>query len=112
MTLNQLRVFVAVAERQHLTRAAESLHLAQSAVSASIAALEAEHAIRLFDRAGRGISLTDAGATFLVEARAVLERAKLASRVLSGSRNCNHMSVGAEQRSSVGDNGRPFALKD
>ena len=40
MTLDQLRVFVAVAERQHVTQAAEALHLAQSAVSAQIAALE------------------------------------------------------------------------
>jgi DNA-binding transcriptional LysR family regulator len=41
MTLEQLRVFVAVAERQHMTRAAEALNLAQSAVSSAIAGLEA-----------------------------------------------------------------------
>ncbi len=82
MTLEQLRVFVAVAERQHLTRAAEALNLAQSAVSASIAALEAEHGVRLFDRVGRGIRLTPAGEAFLAEARAVLERAHRASTAL------------------------------
>jgi DNA-binding transcriptional LysR family regulator len=45
MTLGQLRVFVfvAVAERQHVTRAAEALNIVQSAVSASIAALEGRH---------------------------------------------------------------------
>ena len=83
MTLAQLRVFIAVAERQHLTRAAESLHIAQSAVSASIAALEAEHDAALFDRVGRGIRLTDAGRRFLIEARAVLASADQASRVLA-----------------------------
>ena len=48
MTLDQLRIFVAVAERQHVTRAAEALHVAQSAVSASVAALEGRHGAKLF----------------------------------------------------------------
>jgi DNA-binding transcriptional LysR family regulator len=83
MTLDQLRVFVAVAERQHVTRAAEALHLAQSAASASIAALEARHGTKLFHRVGRHIELTQAGAVFLAEARAVLARAEAAELVLS-----------------------------
>ena len=83
MTLEQLRVFVAVAERQHVTRAAEALNLAQSATSAAIAALESEHKTKLFHRIGRGIELTEAGALFLVEARAVLARAEAAELVLS-----------------------------
>src|SRR6266404_5325245 len=83
MTLEQLRVFVAVAERQHVTRAAEALNLAQSAVSAAIAGLEARHEVKLFNRVGRGIELTQAGTLFLAEARAVLARAELAELVLS-----------------------------
>ncbi|SJZ47548.1 DNA-binding transcriptional regulator, LysR family [Enhydrobacter aerosaccus] len=83
MTLEQLRVFVAVAERQHMTRAAEALHMAQSAVSAAIAALESRHRARLFNRIGRGIELTEAGTLFLDEARAVLARAEAAELVLS-----------------------------
>jgi DNA-binding transcriptional LysR family regulator len=83
MTLEQLRVFIAVAERQHMTRAAEALNLAQSAVSAAIAALEARHGARLFHRVGRGIELTEAGALFLNEARAVLARAEAAEQVLA-----------------------------
>jgi len=83
MTLEQLRVFVAVAERQHVTRAAEALNLAQSAVSAAIAALEGRHGVRFFDRIGRGIELTEAGSVFLEEARAVLARAEAAEAVLS-----------------------------
>ena len=83
MTLEQLRVFVAVAERQHMTRAAEALHLAQSAVSASIATLEARHGAKLFHRVGRGIELTGAGELFLIEAKAVLARAEAADLVLS-----------------------------
>ncbi|MGN6619825.1 MAG: LysR substrate-binding domain-containing protein [Sphingomonas sp.] len=83
MTLEQLRIFIAVAERQHMTRAAESLHLTQSAVSAAIAALEARHDVRLFHRVGRGIELTEAGRAFLGDARAVLDRAAVAEQALA-----------------------------
>src|SRR5262245_21154038 len=72
MTLDQLRVFVAVAERQHLTKAAEALNLAQSAVSTAISTLENRHNTKLFHRVGRGIELTEAGILFAKEARAVL----------------------------------------
>jgi DNA-binding MarR family transcriptional regulator len=87
MTLEQVRVFVAVAERQHVTRAAEALNIAQSAVSASIAVLEGRHGAKLFNRVGRRIELTEAGALFLTEARAVLARAESADTI--GFRACS-----------------------
>jgi DNA-binding transcriptional LysR family regulator len=83
MTLEQLRIFVAVAERQHVTRAARDLNLTQSAVSAAVTALEARHGVALFDRLGRGVVLNAAGAAFLGEARAVLARAALAESALA-----------------------------
>jgi DNA-binding transcriptional LysR family regulator len=83
VTLEQLRIFVAVAEREHLTRAAADLNLTPSAVSAAIAALEARHATQLFDRIGRRIALTHAGRLFLGEARAVLARAASAETMLA-----------------------------
>lgn len=83
MTLEQLRIFVAVAERQHMTRAAQSLGLAQSAVSAAIAALEARHKVPLFNRVGRHIELTDGGRLLLNEAKAILARASAAETVLA-----------------------------
>jgi DNA-binding transcriptional LysR family regulator len=82
MTLDQLRVFVEVAERGHVTRAAEALRMSQSAASAAIAALEELYQIKLFDRVGRGIQLTEPGRIFLREARAVLDRASMARSVL------------------------------
>jgi DNA-binding transcriptional LysR family regulator len=82
MTLEQLRIFIAVAERGHVTRAAEVLGISQSAASAAIAALEARYRTRLFDRVGRGIELTETGRLFLREARAVLDRAATARSVL------------------------------
>ena len=72
MTLEQLRLFVAVAEREHMTRAAAALHRTQSAVSAAIAGLEAQSGVTLFHRVGRRIVLTEEGRAFLVEARAVV----------------------------------------
>jgi DNA-binding transcriptional LysR family regulator len=83
MTLEQLRIFIAVAEKQHVTQAAGELNLTQSATSAAIAALETRYDIKLFDRIGRGIVLTQTGRDFLIEARAVLARAKAAAQVLN-----------------------------
>jgi DNA-binding transcriptional LysR family regulator len=83
MTLEQLRIFIAVAEKQHVTQAARQLNLTQSATSAAIAALETRYAIKLFDRVGRGIVLTQTGRDFLNEARAVVARAKAAAQVLN-----------------------------
>jgi DNA-binding transcriptional LysR family regulator len=83
VTLEQLRVFVAVAEREHVTEAARTLNLTQSAVSNALAALEARHGLRLFDRVGRGVSLNAVGRAFLPEARAVLSRARAAEATLT-----------------------------
>lgn len=82
MTLEQLRIFVCVAEHLHMTRAAQALGLTQSAASAAVAALEARHATRLFDRVGRGVALSDAGRAFLPRAKAVLGQAEAAEEVL------------------------------
>ncbi len=82
MTLDQLRVFVAVAERQHLTRGAQALHLTPSAATASIQALEARHGTKLFHRVGRRLELSDSGRAFLPEARAALAAAAAADLAL------------------------------
>ena len=99
MTLEQLRIFVEVAERQHVTRAARALNLAQSAASHAIAALEAQYDTPLFDRVGRHIELTEAGHAFLAEARAVLARAAAAELALSefGRLKRGTLSVQASQ---------------
>jgi DNA-binding transcriptional LysR family regulator len=99
VTLDQLRIFVAVAERRHVTQAARALNLAQSAASHAIAALEARHDTKLFNRVGRRIELTDAGHAFLAEAKAVLARADAAELALSefGSLKRGNLSVQASQ---------------
>lgn len=83
VTLEQLTIFIAVAERQHITRAAEAIGLTPSAVSSAIRALETNHDVQLFDRVGRGIELTQAGHLFLDEARATVARANSAELMLA-----------------------------
>lgn len=83
MTLEQLRIFIAVAEREHVTKGAQALNLTQSATSSAIAQLENVNRVKLFDRLGRGIQLTEAGRVFLHEARAVMASVESAQRVLS-----------------------------
>ncbi|MEU9221451.1 LysR substrate-binding domain-containing protein [Streptomyces sp. NPDC048376] len=73
MELRQLECFVAVAEESSFTRAAARLHVVQSAVSATIAALEGELHTRLLERTSRRVSLTDAGRALLPKARAALD---------------------------------------
>lgn len=65
MELRQLRYFIEVAEREHISEAAVHLHVAQSAVSRQIANLEDELGVQLFERIGRNVKLTPIGKTFL-----------------------------------------------
>ena len=101
MTLDQLRIFVAVAEREHLTKAAAVLHLTPSAVSAAIHALEARYGVRLFDRIGRRIELTGIGRIFLDEARATLARAQAAELVLTELGGLKHGSLAIQASQTI-----------
>ncbi|MGY6268739.1 LysR family transcriptional regulator [Achromobacter denitrificans] len=78
MELRHLRYFVATAEAQHFTRAAEQLGMAQPPLSQQIRQLEQEVGTPLFDRMGRGVALNDAGRAFLACAQDILLRAQAA----------------------------------
>ncbi|MCI9867728.1 LysR family transcriptional regulator [Rhizobium skierniewicense] len=99
MTFEQLAIFVAVAEREHLTKAAAAINLTPSAVSASIRSLEQHYGVELFHRIGRRIELTDAGRIFLEEARKLLARSQSVELILSelGSLQRGSLNVFASQ---------------
>ena len=73
--LVQLRTFVAVAEEQHLTRAAERLHISQSAASSHVRAVEERLDTQLFVRTNRSLELTRAGQLLLAKAKILLNEA-------------------------------------
>ncbi|MDQ3271651.1 MAG: LysR family transcriptional regulator, partial [Pseudomonadota bacterium] len=75
MELRHLRYFVGVAEQGSVSRAAEKLFIAQPALSAQIRQLEEELGVSLFVRLPRGVRLTQAGESFLADAKAILSRA-------------------------------------
>ena len=80
MELRQLRYFVEVAQREHISEAAEHLHVAQSAISRQIANLEDELGTPLFERIGRNVKLTPIGKTFLEHAIVALEAIDFAAK--------------------------------
>jgi DNA-binding transcriptional LysR family regulator len=75
VSLNQLRMLIAIDEAGSFSAAARRVHRAQSAVSHAIQTLETALGVVLFDRAGRVPRLTDAGHVILADARAVVSRA-------------------------------------
>ena len=96
MELRHLRYFVAVAETESLTLAAETkLHTSQPSLSRQIRDLEEEVGVQLLTRRARGIELTPAGRAFLDHARAVLSQAdaagEAARRVAHPTKPCFNM---------------------
>ena len=75
MELEQLRIFVAVAERGSFSAAAKDLFVSQSTTSRAVSALENEFGTALFNRGNRILGLTEAGESLLRDARELLENA-------------------------------------
>jgi DNA-binding transcriptional LysR family regulator len=95
MELRHLRYFVAVAEEENVSRAALKLHVSQPALSRQIRDLEDELGFPLLERSAKSVRLLDAGRAFLIEARAVLQRAddavKAARAIATGGRSELHV---------------------
>ena len=83
MELRHIKYFIAVAEELNFGRAAARLHMAQPPLSAQIQSLEKDLGVRLFDRTGRGTSLTREGEIFLLEARVICDQVSRARRAVN-----------------------------
>jgi DNA-binding transcriptional LysR family regulator len=85
VSLSQLEYFVAVADEQHVGRAARRLHVAQPAVSRQIRLLEEELEVSLFRRTPQGMRLSPAGALFRAHARGILQGVREAKDAMRGT---------------------------
>lgn len=97
LDVRQLRYFLAVAEDLHFTRAADRLHIAQSALSTQIKQLEEQLGVRLLERKKRAlVELSDAGKLFAFEARRVIEQVERAEAVgkRAGRGELGHLEIG------------------
>jgi LysR family nitrogen assimilation transcriptional regulator len=80
MDLRQLRYFVGIVQAGSLSRAADQLHVAQSAISHHLASLESEVGRQLVTRGPKGILLTEAGGVLYRHAEAILRHVEFAKR--------------------------------
>jgi len=85
ITLRQLEIFLAVGRIGHVTKAAEALHLSQSAASMGVAQLERQLDTSLFEREGRGLKLTERGRLLMAEAQDLMNRVQVLPELLGGT---------------------------
>jgi LysR family transcriptional regulator, benzoate and cis,cis-muconate-responsive activator of ben and cat genes len=102
MELRQLRSFIAVAEDGNISRAAQRLHLTQSALSRQIKALEEDLGVLLLDRGAHSIKLTQEGEVLLKEGRLVVERADIAIGKVQAAGRAITLRVGYAPSLTVG----------
>lgn len=93
MEIRQLQYFLAVADELHFGRAAERLHIVQSAVSQQLRRLERELGVTLFERTTRTVRLTEAGRRLVPEAREVLDAVDRARSAIEDLRVERHDTV-------------------
>src|SRR5260221_4507605 len=101
--LRQFEYFLAVAEERHFTRAAARCHVSQSALSASIRALEHELGTLLFTRSTRSVELTAAGEALIPEAQKTVAAVHSAGRAVEAAKTSLNgtLSIGGGCTSGV-----------
>lgn len=94
-TLRQLEVFLAVARFESVSRAAEDLHMSQSAASEALADLERQFGIRLFDRIGKRLELSEFGRSVRARGEALEEQAQAFEHALTREGDAGLLRIGA-----------------
>lgn len=95
MTLRHLTVFLTVCDEGNMTAAADKLHIAQPSVSQTIAELEKNYQVRLFERLGRKLFLTLAGRKLLTYARHIVNLSKEAEAAMQEIHQHGSLRIGA-----------------
>lgn len=93
MELQQLQYFLVAAKYEHITKAANSLHIAQPALSQSIKRLEAELGVKLFDRKKGGIILSDSGRLLLKELKPIMKSLDSLPKKLKDTARKQHQTI-------------------
>lgn len=94
-TLRQLQIFLAVAQHQNISKAAQSLHMSQSAASEALLNLEHTYGLTLFDRVSNKLSLNPVGHTLRKEAESLLAHCQDFEARLHNHKAFGHIKVGA-----------------
>ena len=97
MTLNQLRYIITIAETGSITMASERLFIAQPSLSKSVAELEKEMGITIFNRSNRGVYLSEEGTKFLSYARQIIEQTELLEREYKSAPPANRVFAVSSQ---------------
>jgi DNA-binding transcriptional LysR family regulator len=94
-TIRQLQIFLAVARHQNISKAAQSLHMSQSAASEALLNLEHTYDVRLFDRVSNKLALNAIGNTLRKEAENLLAHCEGFEQTLLDHTEVGHIKVGA-----------------
>lgn len=94
-SLRQLEIFLTIARYQNISKAAERLHMSQSAASAALQNLEQAYNISLFNRVGKKLELNEVGKTLRSKAVLLADHALAFEQALQGHGDIGHIKVGA-----------------
>ncbi|MDG2048373.1 MAG: LysR family transcriptional regulator [Halioglobus sp.] len=94
-SLRQLEVFVATARYETITRAAETLAMSQSAASGALKELESQFDMKLFDRLGKRLQLSELGQQLRPQVESLLEQSRSLEQALTGEDAFGRLEIGA-----------------
>ena len=94
-SLRQLEVFLATARHENISRAAQDLAMSQSAASGSLRELEGQFGVKLFDRVGKRLQLSELGRQLRPQAETLLAQARAFEQALAGEDGMGRLHIGA-----------------